>query len=102
MAEATNLKQRALSGSQIQRATGVIALAFVLSGALGVVRGAIIGARFGASADLDAFYYAFRIPEALFTLVAGGALGSAFIPVFARFLGRWRPSSARPDTSGRS
>src|SRR5205807_2010767 len=77
-----------------------IALAFILSGVLGVVRQAIIGARFGAGSELDAFYAAYRIPEMLFTLVAGGALGSAFIPIFSRHLGNednegaWRLASA--------
>jgi putative peptidoglycan lipid II flippase len=90
----------ALTGGQLQRATGIIAFAFVLSGLLGVVRGATIGARFGAGADLDAFYAAFRIPETLFNLVAGGALGSAFIPTFGRYLTKgdtdsaWRLASA--------
>lgn len=63
---------------------------------LGVVRGAIINSTFGAGAELDAFLAAFRIPELLFTLVAGGALGAAFIPVYSRYLsagdeqGGWR------------
>ncbi len=100
MADGANRKQRALTGQQLQQATGVIAGAFVLSGVLGIVRGAIIGAQFGAGMELDAFYAAYRIPEMLFTLVAGGALGSAFIPIFARFLGKddldgaWRVASA--------
>lgn len=77
-----------------------MALAFVVSGLLGVLRGIIIGASFGAGEQLDAFYAAFRVPELLFNLVAGGALGSAFIPVFARYLGKedlpgaWRLASA--------
>jgi putative peptidoglycan lipid II flippase len=94
-------KKRILSGQEIGQAAGIVALAFVLSGVLGVIRQAIIGASFGASSgELDAFYAAYRIPELLFTLVAGGALGSAFIPIFARFLGQddlegaWRLASA--------
>jgi putative peptidoglycan lipid II flippase len=86
-------EDRALSSRQIQVASVVIALSFVLSGALGVVRQAIIGGLFGAGSALDAFYAAFRIPEMLFTLVAGGALGSAFIPVYSRYL-------SRDDTEG--
>src|SRR5579872_5489171 len=91
--------QRVLTGRKLTQATGVIAIAFVFSGVLGVVRQAVIGARFGAGSELDAFYAAYRIPETLFTLVAGGALGSAFSPVFARFLGNddtpgaWRLAS---------
>ncbi len=100
MAETTQPKQRVLTGQQLRQATGVVAAAFILSGALGVVRQAVIGPLFGAGIELDAFYAAYRIPELLFTLVAGGALGSAFIPIFARYLGHddldgaWRLASA--------
>lgn len=89
---------RALSSRQVARAALVVLLGFVASGVLGVVRTAAYSASFGASAELDVFFGAQRIPELLFTLVAGGALGSAFIPVFTRYLGRssadaWRLAS---------
>ncbi len=77
---------RALTGRQIARAAAVLMLAFVVSGVLGLVRQAAISSTFGAGARLDAFVAAQRVPETLFVLVAGGALGSAFIPVFTRFL----------------
>ncbi|MCZ7543851.1 MAG: murein biosynthesis integral membrane protein MurJ [Anaerolineae bacterium] len=76
----------ALSGRQIARATGIVMLAFVASRVLGLVRNAAIAAAFGGGAELDAFLAAQRLPETLFVLVAGGALGSSFIPVFSRFL----------------
>lgn len=94
------MTQKTLTGRQLQLASAVIAFSFVISGALGLVRAAILGALFGAGDSLDAFNAAYRIPELLFTLVAGGALGSAFIPVFSRFLGNddydaaWRLASA--------
>ncbi|HEX9117781.1 MAG TPA: murein biosynthesis integral membrane protein MurJ, partial [Anaerolineae bacterium] len=59
-----------------------------------------IARQFGIGADLDAYYAAFRLPDLLFTLVAGGALATAFIPVFADFVaagdrtGAWRLASA--------
>ncbi len=37
---------------------------------------------------MDAFFAANRLSEILFNLVAGGALGSAFIPVFTTFLSK--------------
>ena len=77
---------RALTGRQIARATGIVMLAFVASGVLGIIRQSAINAAFGAGPKLDAFMAAQRVPETLFVLVAGGALGSAFIPVFTRFL----------------
>ncbi|MBN2303268.1 MAG: murein biosynthesis integral membrane protein MurJ [Anaerolineae bacterium] len=75
-----------LSGRQIARATGIVMLAFVASGVLGIVRQSAISSAFGAGARLDAFVAARAVPETLFVLVAGGALGSAFIPVFTQFL----------------
>ncbi len=89
-----------LSNRQIARAAAIVVGGFLASGVLGLVRTAAFSATFGASDSLDAFYAAQRIPEILFTLVAGGALGSSFIPVFARFLsandrrGAWRLASA--------
>jgi putative peptidoglycan lipid II flippase len=77
---------RVLSGRQIAQAAGIVMIAYVMSGVLGVVRQSVIAAMFGAGAKLDAFTAAQRVPETLFVLVAGGALGSAFIPVFTRFL----------------
>jgi putative peptidoglycan lipid II flippase len=69
---------------------------FLLSRLAGLAREMVIGARFGTSADMDAYLAAFRLPDLLFQLVAGGALGSAFIPVFTGCLvrrdldGAWR------------
>jgi putative peptidoglycan lipid II flippase len=66
------------------RAALLVLFGFLASGVLGFVRVAIISQQFGTSATLDAFYAAQRIPEIIFTLVAGGALGSSFIPVYAK------------------
>lgn len=71
-------------------------LFFVLSRALGLVREIVIADQFGTSAAMDAYVAAFRIPDLLFNLVAGGALASAFIPPFSKLLtdgdtrGSWR------------
>lgn len=86
---------RALTSGQIARAAAVVMLAFVVSGLLGLVRQAAISSTFGAGATLDAFVAAQRVPETLFVLVAGGALGSAFIPVFTRFLASDDPEGAQ-------
>jgi putative peptidoglycan lipid II flippase len=90
---------RALSNSQIVRAAGVVLVGFLASGVLGLARTAIIGAQFGTSAALEAFIAAQRIPEIIFVLVAGGALGSSFIPIYARLREQdsaeaWRLASA--------
>ena len=93
-------QSNALSNSQILRAALIVLVGFLASGLLGLVRTAVFSSTFGASAELDAFYAAQRIPETLFKLVAGGALGSSFIPVFSRLLNHddltdaWRLASA--------
>ncbi|MBX2998127.1 MAG: murein biosynthesis integral membrane protein MurJ [Caldilineaceae bacterium] len=75
---------RSLGGRRIASATLVVMFFFVLSRVTGLLREMIIGAQFGTSAELDAYLAAFRIPDLLFQLVAGGALGSAFIPTFSQ------------------
>jgi len=73
---------------------------FVASRALGLVREMVISHRFGTGGELDAYLAAFRVPDILFQIVAGGALASAFIPTFAGYLahddeqGAWRLASA--------
>ena len=54
---------------------------FFSSAALGAVRQVLFNAQFGVSAEANAYYAAFRLPDTLFSLVAGGALSSAMIPV---------------------
>jgi len=66
----------------------VVALGFVLSRVLGLVREVLIAARFGTSANYDAYVAAFRLPDFLFLVVMSGAFGSAFIPVFGGLLAR--------------
>src|SRR5690349_12561134 len=91
---------RALSNAQIARAAVVVVGGFLASGVLGLLRTWTFSVTFGAGDQLDAFYAARQLPETLFVLVAGGALGSSFIPVFERFLakgdseGAWRLASA--------
>ena len=66
----------------------------------GLVRGILVARAFGASPELDAFVAANRVSETLFLLVAGGALGSAFIPTFTGLIAKddrtsaWRLASS--------
>jgi putative peptidoglycan lipid II flippase len=78
----------------------MVMVAYVLSRALALVREALMGSVFGTTAELDAFRAASRVTETLYLLIAGGALGSAFIPTFHVYLAReqhrmaWRVASA--------
>jgi putative peptidoglycan lipid II flippase len=57
-----------------------------LSRILGQVRETVIAIKFGQGVEADMYRAAFSIPDVLFFLVAGGALSSAFIPVFSESL----------------
>lgn len=71
----------------VARAGGIMMVSLLLSRVLGLVRDSIIAAKFGGNLDLtDAFRLAFSVPDLLFFLIAGGALSSAFIPVFSEYL----------------
>jgi putative peptidoglycan lipid II flippase len=65
---------------------GSVALAFVFGRMLGFLRDVLIARQFGAGPAMDAYTAAFRIPDLIFSVVMAGAFGSAFLPVFARFL----------------
>jgi putative peptidoglycan lipid II flippase len=67
----------------IARNVLVVAASFGLAAVAGLFRNAVIASTFGIGASLDAYYAAFKLPDLLFTVVAGGALATAFIPVFA-------------------
>jgi hypothetical protein len=58
----------------------VVMVAYVLSRTLALVREVLLADAFGTTAELDAFRAASRVTETLYLLIAGGALGSAFIP----------------------
>ncbi len=77
-------QSRALNTSQLIRAALIVLLSFMASGVLGFVRTGVLSAQFGTSEAHDAFLAAQRIPEIIFVLVAGGALGSSFIPIYAK------------------
>src|SRR5512138_3569978 len=85
---------------QIARAAGTVMFAFVLSNLIGLVRQILISRAFGTGSSIDAFYAASTYPDLIFSLVAGGALSSAFIPTFTGFLvkedrpGAWRLASS--------
>lgn len=55
----------------------------LVSRVTGVIRDMLIARYFGASAETDAFYVAFRLPNMLRRLFAEGAFQQAFVPMLA-------------------
>ncbi|HET6315059.1 MAG TPA: lipid II flippase MurJ, partial [Chloroflexota bacterium] len=72
--------------SRLVRVAGAaitLLIGFGLSRVLGALREIVLTSQFGATTEYDLYVAAFRIPDVVFTLVAGGALGSTLVPVLA-------------------
>ncbi|MGH2427764.1 MAG: murein biosynthesis integral membrane protein MurJ [Candidatus Limnocylindria bacterium] len=72
----------------------ILTTAALVSRLLGGIRLLVIGSQFGASRELDAYFAAFRIPDAIFQLVVAGALSAALIPVFSSYRARGQEREA--------
>jgi len=74
------------AGTKLAKAAGIIMIAMALSRILGYVRDVVILTKFGQNSITDAYNAAFSIPDFLYMLLVGGALSSAFIPVFSGYI----------------
>ncbi|WP_084053158.1 murein biosynthesis integral membrane protein MurJ [Desulfonispora thiosulfatigenes] len=68
------------------KAAGLLMVAMFLSRIFGYVRDVVIYTKFGQNYLTDAYNAAFSIPDFLYYLLVGGALSSAFIPVFSSYI----------------
>ncbi len=86
--------------SFVARSAVLVAVLFAGDKALGMIRDIVISRTFGASAQLDAYYAAFELPDGLFTILAGSAMATTLIPILSARIGRaehdeaWRLVSA--------
>jgi putative peptidoglycan lipid II flippase len=74
--------------SHVARSALIIAVFFGAEKLLGFIRQLIIARQYGLSAELDAFNAANNLPDLIFTLISGGALAIAFIPVLSEYMGK--------------
>lgn len=74
------------TGGRVAAAAGIMVAAILASRVLALVRDMVISYYFGAGEVTDAYNAAFKLPDLLYYLIAGGALSSAFIPVFSQYL----------------
>ncbi len=72
--------------ARIGRATLILSGAFIASRILGLLRTSMFADVFGTGITSDAFLQAFLVPDLIFNIVAGGALSSAFIPIFTHYM----------------
>ncbi len=83
--------------SKKQTSVGSAAIVLMLmvfaSRVLGLLRDRLLSARFGPD-DLGIYFAAFRLPNLLFELLVMGALTSAFIPVFTKYISQDKEAHA--------
>ena len=73
------------TGSGLLRSSALVGSMTMTSRVLGLLRDIVIAAFVGASANADAFFVAFKIPNFLRRLFAEGAFSQAFVPVLADY-----------------
>ncbi len=76
------------AAGRVASAAKIMVAAILLSRVLGLARDMVASYYFGAKVSpvADAYKSAFRLPDLLYYLIAGGALSTAFIPVFTEYL----------------
>ena len=78
-------RSKSESGHGLLRSSALVGSMTMLSRVLGLLRDVVIAAFVGASANADAFFVAFKIPNFLRRLFAEGAFAQAFVPVLADY-----------------
>lgn len=78
----------------VVRAAAFLMIIQVLSRLLGYARDVVLTNMFGLGYVTDAFNAAFSIPDTLYNILIGGAMSSAFIPVFSYYLAQGRKDEA--------
>ncbi|PLW67461.1 murein biosynthesis integral membrane protein MurJ [Pseudohalioglobus lutimaris] len=83
MTETPEAPEKARPG--LLRSSALVGSMTMISRVLGLLRDIVIAAFVGASANADAFFVAFKIPNFLRRLFAEGAFSQAFVPVLADY-----------------
>lgn len=74
------------TGKRVARAAFLLMITVILSRILGYGREVALYSLFGQNYITDAYRAAFSIPDFIYMMLVGGALSSAFIPVFSGFV----------------
>jgi len=78
-------KQAVPKASGLLRSSLIVSCMTMLSRILGLVRDISIAMLAGATANADAFFIAFKVPQFLRRLFAEGAFSQAFVPVLSEY-----------------
>ena len=74
--------------SKLSKTSLLLFFCFGIDKCVAMLRQMIIGRQFGLSMELDVFNIANNLPDMLFTLISGGALSMALIPVMSDIINK--------------
>lgn len=83
-----------MNGKKMARVAGFMMFATLIARLLGLLRDMVFYTWFGRTHITDAYNAAFSVPDLIYLLLVGGALSSAFIPVFSSYLAREQEEEA--------
>lgn len=83
-----------MSRQQPDQAAVLLMAATFISRLLGYLRDVVLFAYFGQGSLTDAYYAAFTLPDFLYLLLVGSALGPVFIPIFSSYLAKKQETEA--------
>ena len=66
-------------------AAAILTLSGIFSMVLALVRDRLLAGRFGAGAELDIYFAAFRIPDFVYGILIMGGISTVFLPVFSQY-----------------
>lgn len=72
--------------SGVFQVAGMLMVTMAISRVLGYARDVAMSIQFGMSSATDAYNAAFQIPDFFYYILVGGALSSAFIPIFSSYI----------------
>lgn len=80
--------------SNLFKASILLSFFFGINKVVGLLRQVIIARQFGFSPEIDAFNVSNNVPDLLFSIISGGALALAFIPIISDYI----ETKTRADT----
>jgi len=63
----------------------LLSFSAIVSAALGIIRDRLLAGKFGASAELDIYFAAFRIPDFVYGILVLGGVAVVFMPLFSEY-----------------
>jgi putative peptidoglycan lipid II flippase len=70
----------------ISSASLILAISYLGSAVLGLLRDRLLAGTFGAGNELDVYYTAFTVPDFVALILIFGAIAAAVIPIFSKYL----------------